>query len=88
LRQNRFRIDTASDVAAEFALGPIHPPPSIAEAVAHAMPFIASAVKWTVEALLFGIIGLLIGGMLIPTIGGIAAPAWKFAKGFRYKRGQ
>jgi hypothetical protein len=52
------------------------------------MPFIASAVKWTVEALLFGIIGLLIGGMLIPTIGGIAAPAWKFAKGFRYKRGQ
>ena len=61
---------------------------SVAEVAAHAMPFIASAVKWTVETLLFGIIGLLIGGMLIPTIGGIAAHARKFAKGFWYKRGQ
>ena len=60
---------------------------SVAEEVAHAMPFIAGAVKWTVETILSGIIGLLIGGMLIPTIGGIVAPAWKFAKEFRYKRG-
>jgi len=60
---------------------------SLAEAAAHATPFVAGAVKWTVETLLSGIIGLLIGGMLIPAIGGIVAPAWKFAKGFRYKRG-
>jgi uncharacterized protein len=60
---------------------------SVAEAAAHAVPFTAGAVKWTVETLLSGIIGLLIGGMLIPAIGGIVAPAWKFAKGFRYKRG-
>jgi hypothetical protein len=59
---------------------------SVAEAAAHAVPFIAGTVKWTVETLLSGIIGLLIGGMLIPTIGGIVAPAWKFAKGFRHKR--
>jgi len=60
---------------------------SLAEAAAHATPFVAGAVKWTVETLLSGIIGLLIGGMLIPAIGGIVAPAWKFAKGFRYRRG-
>jgi hypothetical protein len=61
---------------------------SVAEVVAHAVPLIAGAVKWTVETLLFGIIGLLIGGMLMSTIEGIAAPARKLAKGFRHKRGQ
>jgi predicted DNA repair protein MutK len=60
---------------------------SVAEAAAHAVPFTAGAVKWTVETLFSGIIGLLIGGMLIPAIGGIVAPAWIFAKGFWYKRG-
>ena len=60
---------------------------SVAAAAAHAVPFAAGSVKWTVETLLSGIIGLLIGGMLIPAIGGIVAPAWKLAKGFRSKRG-
>jgi hypothetical protein len=60
---------------------------SVAEAASHAVPFLAGAVKWTVETLLSGIIGLLIGGMLIPAIGGVLAPAWKFVKGYRYKRG-
>ena len=52
----------------------------ISEAAAHAMPFIAGAVEWTVATLLSGIIGLVIGGMLIPLTATVIAPAWKSAK--------
>jgi predicted DNA repair protein MutK len=60
---------------------------SVAEAAAHALPFLAGPVKWMVETLLSGAIGLLIGGLLIPAVDGVVAPAWKLAKGFRSRRG-
>jgi predicted DNA repair protein MutK len=60
---------------------------SAADASSRALPFVAGLVKWAVETLLYGIIGLLIGGLTIPVVGGIVAPAWTFAKGMRGKRG-
>jgi predicted DNA repair protein MutK len=60
---------------------------SAADASARAIPFVAGVVKWTVETLLYGIIGLLIGGLMIPAVGGVAAPAWRFARGIRFRRG-
>ena len=48
---------------------------SIAEAAASALPFIAAAVKWTVETLLSGIIGLAVGGISIAAMGAAIAPA-------------
>ena len=60
---------------------------SAADASALALPLMAGPVKWTVETLLYGIIGLLIGGLTIPAVEGIVAPAWKFAASIRGKRG-
>ncbi|MBR0850135.1 DUF808 domain-containing protein [Bradyrhizobium diazoefficiens] len=60
---------------------------SAADASARALPFMAGAAKWTVETLLYGIIGLSIGGLTIPAVGGIVAPARKLAKGIRPRRG-
>jgi predicted DNA repair protein MutK len=59
---------------------------SAADASARALPFMAGAGKWAAETLLYGIIGLLIGGLTIPAVEGIVAPAWKFARGMRPKR--
>jgi len=59
---------------------------SIAEAAASALPFIAAAVKWTVETLLSGIIGLAVGGISIAAMGAAIAPAWKYSKGFWHRR--
>ena len=60
---------------------------SVAEAAAHATPLVGGAVKWAVETLLLGIVGLLIGAISIPAIASIVAPAWAFLKGIRHKRG-
>jgi predicted DNA repair protein MutK len=60
---------------------------SIAEAAAHALPFVAGTVKWTVEALLAGIIGLMIGGLSIPAMAFAVAPAWKLARRIWSRRG-
>ncbi|MBR0828941.1 DUF808 domain-containing protein [Bradyrhizobium manausense] len=61
---------------------------SVAEAAAHALPPVAGAMKWTVETVLSGIVGLLIGGIAIPVIGFVIAPAWTFSKRLlRAKRG-
>ncbi|MBR0717757.1 DUF808 domain-containing protein [Bradyrhizobium liaoningense] len=60
---------------------------AVAEAAAHALPPVAGAMKWTVETVLSGIVGLLIGGLSIPVIGFVIAPAWTFSKRlFRGKR--
>ena len=53
---------------------------SIADAAAHALPSVAGAVKWTVVTFLSGIVGLLIGGVLIPVVGLTVAPARKLVK--------
>ena len=66
----------------------IYGPPAIghavkaaAEAVAHAAPPVAALLEWLVEAAISGVIGLLIGGVLLPVVGFILAPAWKAIKG-------
>jgi uncharacterized protein len=48
-----------------------------ADAAARALPSAAGPVKWTVTALLSGIVGLVIGAVSIPAIGFIFTPAWK-----------
>jgi uncharacterized protein len=48
---------------------------SAAEATAHALPFAAGAVKWTVVTVLSGLVGLLIGAVSIPFVGFAFAPA-------------
>jgi uncharacterized protein len=53
---------------------------SAAEAAAHAVPSAAVPVKWTVTALLSGVVGLSVGAVSIPVIGFTFAPAWKLVK--------
>jgi hypothetical protein len=55
---------------------------SAVEATAHALPFAAGAVKWTVVSFLSGMVGLLIGAVSIPLIGFAFLPAWKLFKAF------
>jgi predicted DNA repair protein MutK len=55
---------------------------SSAEATAHALPFAAGAVKWTVVSFLSGMGGLLIGAASIPLVGFAFTPAWKLFKTF------
>jgi predicted DNA repair protein MutK len=53
---------------------------SAADAAAHVLPAVAGPVKWTVMALLSGIVGLLIGAVSIPATEFVLAPAWKLLK--------
>lgn len=54
---------------------------SATEAAAHTLPSAAGTVKWTVMALLSGVVGLSIGAASIPVVGFAFAPAWKLLKG-------
>jgi predicted DNA repair protein MutK len=54
---------------------------SAAEAAAGMLPPVAGAARWTVETVLSGLLGLLIGGLSIPLAGFTIAPAWKLATG-------
>lgn len=47
-----------------------------AEAAAHALPAAPGAVEWLVTATGSGLLGLAIGGALIPVVGSVLAPAW------------
>jgi predicted DNA repair protein MutK len=65
----------------------IYGPPSIGhavhaatEAAGHALPSVAGALGWIVEAAISGIIGLIVGAASIPIIGFAVAPAWKRLK--------
>src|SRR6478752_2306556 len=53
---------------------------SAAEAAAYAMPFAAVPLKWTVMALLSGVVGVLVGAVSMPVIEFVFAPAWKLLK--------
>jgi len=53
---------------------------SVAEAAAHALPSVAAAVRWMVETVISGVIGLLIGGISIPAIGLATIAARKISK--------
>jgi predicted DNA repair protein MutK len=57
-----------------------------AEAAAHALPPVAGAAGWVVAAAGAGIVGLLIGGALIPVTEFTIAPAWKMLKGVMRRR--
>jgi len=59
---------------------------SAAEAAVHVLPSSAGPVRWTVIALLSGIVGLLVGAVSIPIVGFVIAPAWKLVKGILRKR--
>lgn len=48
---------------------------SAAEAAAYVLPSVGAIMKWTVEAVLSGIVGLLVGGISIPVIGLTVATA-------------
>jgi predicted DNA repair protein MutK len=54
-----------------------------AVASARAVPFAAAAVEWIVSATGAGMIGLVLGGALIPLVGYVLAPAWKAVKALR-----
>ena len=60
---------------------------SAAKAAAHALTSMAAVVQWTVETFLSGIVGLLVGGIAIPAIGFVIAPAWKVSKRIWSERG-
>jgi predicted DNA repair protein MutK len=53
---------------------------SAAEAAGYALPSAAVVAKWTVETILSGIMGLLIGSISMLAIRFAVAPAWQFLK--------
>jgi predicted DNA repair protein MutK len=56
-----------------------------AVAASRALPFAAAAVEWIVSAAGAGVVGLVLGGALIPLVGYVLAPAWKAVKAVRRK---
>ena len=54
---------------------------------ARAVPFAAGAVEWIVSAAGAGVVGLVLGGALIPLIGYVIAPAWKAMKRVAGRKG-
>ena len=48
-----------------------------AELAAHALPLAAGVAEWLITAIGSGIVGLIIGGVLIPLTEHLIAPAWK-----------
>ena len=53
------------------------------EAAAHALPSVAGVIAWTVEALISGVLGLIVGALAIPAVEYALAPAWKRLRGSR-----
>jgi uncharacterized protein len=67
----------------------VYGPPSIgstvhaaAETAAHALPSVAGALEWIVEAAISGVLGSLIGVATLPIVEFAVAPAWKGVKRF------
>jgi uncharacterized protein len=57
-----------------WAAGAIH---RFAELAAHALPAAAGVAAWLITAMGFAIVGLIIGGVLIPVAEHVVAPFWK-----------
>ena len=60
---------------------PAHAAHAAAVAAASRLPFAEGLVTWLVTALASGLIGLAVGGLLIPLTRFILAPAWHFLSG-------
>lgn len=56
---------------------PAHAIETLAEAAVHRAPALPGAVAWLVGALGAGMVGLAIGGALIPVVMTVVAPLWK-----------
>ena len=57
-----------------------------AEVASDAVPAVAAVVEWLVTAAASGLLGLLVGGLLIPVVGMIIAPVWKQVTALRSGR--
>jgi predicted DNA repair protein MutK len=63
--------------------GPAHVVHDVAAAVGHAVPAIGAALEWLVTAAASGILGLAVGGLLIPVTEHVIAPLWHRLRGTR-----
>lgn len=52
------------------------------EAAAHILPSVAGIVEWTAEALISGVLGLLVGALAIPAVEYGLSPAWNRLRRF------
>ncbi len=59
-----------------------------AEAAAHAVPALGGAVEWLVTALASAILGVVVGGALIPFVEHVAAPVFRWLRGMGGRRTQ
>lgn len=66
---------------------PAHAAHAMAEAAAARVPFAAGLVEWLVTATVSGLIGLVVGGTLIPLTNVVLAPAWRALSGLWQRRG-
>jgi hypothetical protein len=61
-----------------YGLGAIaHGIEHAAHATKEAVPLLSDTFGWLITALGSGLVGLVVGAMLIPLVGGVLAPAWK-----------
>ena len=59
---------------------------SVAEAAAHALPSVGGSLKWAVETVLSGVVGLFVGAISIPAVGYTVAPVWRLSRTVWYKQ--
>jgi predicted DNA repair protein MutK len=59
---------------------------SVAETAADALPSVGGALKWAVETILSGLVGLIVGAMSIPAVGIAVAPVWRLSRTVWYKQ--
>ncbi|MGC5778691.1 DUF808 domain-containing protein [Methylobacterium sp. NFXW15] len=62
---------------------PAHAAHEAAVAVSSSVPFAKAFVEWLITAAVSGVIGLVVGGLLIPLTSFVLAPTWKRLQGLR-----
>jgi len=58
----------------------------VGEATAHAIPVLASVLRWVVEATGAGIVGIVAGLITIPVAGYAISPLWRYLKSLLPRR--
>ena len=61
-------------------MGPASATRHVSEAVGHALPALAGAFEWAIEAAAYGVLGLVLGAVSIPFMERIATPAVRKVK--------